>query len=278
MLNFLKKSKSNSDMNSSSSNVVEDISMKDTVNQQKEKFDLEAFNQKIAGQNVPKESLYVKELLSGKIKPWVAPRRKVDDDCMLIDDELGDQPKKNEVLVFLQFAENTRPAYFGKRFQELPLVTLTGRTPFKKQNFLDYEVDSDDEWEEEGPGESLSGSDSEVEKDKDDYELNDFFVPHGYLSDEENNLEEDDSEVDRKPSGSLMKEQALMAERSSKFNNKLTPQMIGCIWEADKEKHRDQYQFLQQFKAVRIAWLFHNLLKDNIKDFFCHVLSSSNHF
>lgn len=241
-------------MNSSSSNVAKDISMKEGVNQKKEKFDLDAFKQKISGQNVPEESLYLRQLLSGKIKPWTAPHKKADDDCMLLDDDLQDQSKKNEMFVFLQFAENTRPAYFGKRFQELPLVTLTGRTPFKKQNFLDYEVDSDDEWEEEGPGESLSGSDSEVEKDKDDYELNDFFVPHGYLSDEENNLcEEGDSELDGKPSGPLMKEQALMAERSCKFTKKLTPQMIGCIWEADKEQHRDQYEFLQQFKAVRIA-------------------------
>lgn len=51
---------------------------------------------------------------------------------------------------------------------------------------FDYEVDSDDEWEEEEPGESLHGSDDEKEPE-DDYEVdNDFFVPHGYLSDDEN--------------------------------------------------------------------------------------------
>lgn len=47
---------------------------------------------------------------------------------------------------------------------------------------MDYEVDSDSEWEEEEPGESLHGSDDEKEKDEseDDYEVdNDFFVPHG---------------------------------------------------------------------------------------------------
>lgn len=51
---------------------------------------------------------------------------------------------------------------------------------------FDYEVDSDDEWEEEEPGESLHGSDDEKESE-DEYEVdNDFFVPHGYLSDDEN--------------------------------------------------------------------------------------------
>lgn len=49
---------------------------------------------------------------------------------------------------------------------------------------FNYEIDSDDEWEEE-PGESLHGSDDEKEPEE-DYEVdNDFFVPHGYLSDDE---------------------------------------------------------------------------------------------
>jgi len=48
-------------------------------------------------------------------------------------------------------------------------------------------VDSDEEWEEEEPGESLHGSDDEKEKEEeDDYDIdNDFFVPHGYLSEDE---------------------------------------------------------------------------------------------
>ena len=60
---------------------------------------------------------------------------------------------------------------------------------------LDYEVDSDDEWEEGvEAGESLSGSDDE--ESEDDYEIdNDFFVPHGYLSDEEGEKDEDEKPV-----------------------------------------------------------------------------------
>lgn len=51
---------------------------------------------------------------------------------------------------------------------------------------FDYEVDSDDEWEEEEPGESLRGSDDEKDKDEEDPDENDydvdneFMVPHGY--------------------------------------------------------------------------------------------------
>lgn len=56
---------------------------------------------------------------------------------------------------------------------------------FQKQ--LDYEVDSDDDWEEEQEGESIDGSaaGSDDEQGPDEYEVdNEVFVPHGYLSDE----------------------------------------------------------------------------------------------
>lgn len=44
---------------------------------------------------------------------------------------------------------------------------------FLLQKVFDYEVDSDEEWEEEEPGESLHGSDDEKDKDNvdDDYEV-----------------------------------------------------------------------------------------------------------
>lgn len=58
---------------------------------------------------------------------------------------------------------------------------------------FDYEIDSDDEWEEEDPGESIHGTDDEIEPE-DDYEVdNDIFVPHGYLSDEEGDQDSDNS-------------------------------------------------------------------------------------
>lgn len=60
---------------------------------------------------------------------------------------------------------------------------------------FDYEIDSDDEWEEEDPGEDIHGTDNE-EEPEDEYEVdNDVFVPHGYLSDEEGEGQDNDSDV-----------------------------------------------------------------------------------
>lgn len=62
-------------------------------------------------------------------------------------------------------------------------MTLLLHFNFQK---LDYEVDSDEEWEEEPDGESVDGSAcGSDDSDADEYEVdNDVFVPHGYLSDE----------------------------------------------------------------------------------------------
>ena len=60
------------------------------------------------------------------------------------------------------------------------------RTPFgTDEDIFDYEVDSDDEWEEEEPGEDLEkASDGEGEDEEEEVveeEEDPFFVPHGYL-------------------------------------------------------------------------------------------------
>lgn len=51
------------------------------------------------------------------------------------------------------------------------------------QEWFDYEIDSDDEWEEEEPGESLKGSDDEKDEEnpeENEYDVdNEFMVPHG---------------------------------------------------------------------------------------------------
>lgn len=89
-------------------------------------------------------------------------------------------------MKLLQFSENHRPAYWGTWNKKTAVirprnpwaqdkVSLGIGVPhgggllydmfhhgahalFSLQNLLDYEVDSDDEWEEEEPGESLSHS------------------------------------------------------------------------------------------------------------------------
>ncbi|KAH9589892.1 Chromatin assembly factor 1, subunit A [Schistosoma haematobium] len=57
-----------------------------------------------------------------------------------------------------QFVENYRPAYYGTWRRRSCIVT--GRRPFARDDYqLDYSIDSDDEWEEEEPGESITQSD-----------------------------------------------------------------------------------------------------------------------
>ena len=72
----------------------------------------------------------------------------------------------------LKFEENRRPAYWGT--WRKPSQFVGPRRPFGKEPIMDYEVDSDDEWEEEvEPGESLTDSEGEGEEKEpaDDYEV-----------------------------------------------------------------------------------------------------------
>ncbi|KAG1363677.1 chromatin assembly factor 1 subunit FAS1 [Cocos nucifera] len=124
----------------------------------------------------------------------------------------------------LQFDQSHRPAYYGtwrrKRQVLFPgydwnllhlhfcfchifiyidaaayYSAVGPRHPFKKDPALDYDIDSDEEWEEDDPGESLSDCDKDTEEDhleeeaskiEDEDESEDgFVVPDGYLSEDE---------------------------------------------------------------------------------------------
>ncbi|OQS04435.1 hypothetical protein THRCLA_03327 [Thraustotheca clavata] len=61
-----------------------------------------------------------------------------------------------------QFHENYRPAYWGT-FSKKTRALRGGRRPLAFVPSLDYSIDSDDEWEEEEVGESLSDKDSDEE-------------------------------------------------------------------------------------------------------------------
>lgn len=106
------------------------------------------------------------------------------------------------------------------------------------QTFFDYEVDSDDEWEEEEPGESLHGSDDEKDKESDDeYDIdNEFFVPHGHLSDEEV-MADDDEEADHEDNSPETQKAKLkivqmeFADEMRKKTQKIKPRLIGLIWQ-----------------------------------------------
>lgn len=128
------------------------------------------------------------------------------------------------------------------------------------QKHFDYEVESDDEWEEEEPGESLHGSEDEKDKEsEDDYEVdNDFFVPHGHLSDEE--MQNADEPEDNSPEAQKVKLKLLQDEfndEMKKKTEKIKPRLIGCIWANEAGGKPDNcpavFWELLQFRAVLSA-------------------------
>lgn len=104
----------------------------------------------------------------------------------------SDAQKCNQSKQLLQFDKSHRPAFYGIWPKKSQIVGP--RCPFKKDPDLDYDIDSDEEWEEEDPGESLSDCDKDDEEESveegclkgdDDESEDDFMVPDGYLSENE---------------------------------------------------------------------------------------------
>ncbi|KAI9078374.1 hypothetical protein K1719_039593 [Acacia pycnantha] len=99
----------------------------------------------------------------------------------------------------LQFDNSHKPAFYGMWPKKSHVIGP--RHPFRKDPNLDYDISSDEEWEEEDPGESLSDCDKDEddsleECSKSDDESEDgFFVPDGYLSEDEG-AQVDRSETD----------------------------------------------------------------------------------
>ncbi|XP_019855910.1 PREDICTED: chromatin assembly factor 1 subunit A-like [Amphimedon queenslandica] len=151
----------------------------------------------------------------------------------------------------LQFHENHRPAYFGTWSKSSKV--LTPRNPFKKDNDLfDYDCESDLEWEEEEPGESLSAqSDDEVESGDEEEEEDGFFVPHGYLSDGEGDQSED--EKDKREEKNLAKAKAWEAEFSRQFK-KLVPVKVGVVWSSSVVDENSK-SILESFSAIPLVQL-----------------------
>lgn len=150
---------------------------------------------------------------------------------------------------------------------------------FFLQKWFDYDIDSDEEWEEEDPdGESLRGSDDEKDEenpDDDEYDVdNEFMVPHGYLSDEEAQVADEEAEdmvkffyrkifqvsIDfylikmccfsnyfmqtpetQKIKLKVLGEQ-LKAEMSEK-TTKLKPKVIGCIWQGPLNSYPESSKY-----------------------------------
>lgn len=182
---------------------------------------------------IPKRSFRQKNELSG----GGGGEESGDDSVVMISDS-GSAPRQRlPKFKLLQFHQNHRPAYYGS-WQRPRGSIITPRNPFRKDNgVLDYEVDSDDEWEEEEPGESISDSEGEEKgegegEDSDD-EDDGFFVPHGYLSNDEGvcsdsgEFLDEDGETER--SKQLAKAKAWEADFARKCQ-RLEPKLTGCHW------------------------------------------------
>eukprot|EP00250_Pteridium_aquilinum_P018366 c24053_g2_i1 orf=288-3503(+) len=123
----------------------------------------------------------------------------------LVEQDVAADPQKSSHLQnkrrkLLQFDKSHRPAYYGSFSKQSEAVRP--RNPLKMDSNLDYENDSDEEWEEEDPGESLSDCEKDEEDEKpdpdEDEEAGDgFVVPDGYLSESEvAHVDESESESD----------------------------------------------------------------------------------
>ncbi|CAD6226067.1 unnamed protein product [Miscanthus lutarioriparius] len=99
------------------------------------------------------------------------------------------------VKKLLQFDKSSRPAYYGTWRKKSS--TVSARQPFQRDEELNYDVESDEEWEEDDPddpGERLSDFEEDDEKtmnghdsmiDAEEEAENSFVVPNDYLSDDE---------------------------------------------------------------------------------------------
>ncbi|CAH0399456.1 unnamed protein product [Chilo suppressalis] len=205
-------------------------------------------------QNVSESALYIRNLKDGSTKPLSSgktwPLSERDDDVMIIEDELPPLDGGGEIITcdplireklrpkLLSFHDNRRPPYWGTWRKKS--VAIKPRNPFGQDGKqLDYEVDSDEEWEEEQEGESIDGSaaGSDDEQDADEYEVdNEVFVPHGYLSDEEATMDDDDV-LSLSPETQKARLKHLEDEfetEMKKPTEKLKPRLYGILWETNE--------------------------------------------
>ncbi|XP_078054273.1 chromatin assembly factor 1 subunit A isoform X2 [Mustelus asterias] len=162
-------------------------------------------------------------------------------------------------MKLLQFCENHRPAYWGT--WQKKSTKVNPRNPLAKdEQLLDYEVDSDDEWEEEEPGESLSHSEGDDDDEADDEDDDDgFFVPHGYLSEGEGATDEEGENPEKQKIRQRMKAKEWDELMKGKKFQVLQPSLIGCFWENDSDVLQSSVmKILQQFSIC----LFDNQLED----------------
>ncbi|XP_041059826.1 chromatin assembly factor 1 subunit A isoform X1 [Carcharodon carcharias] len=215
-------------------------------------------------------SNYIKELHNQKPRTSgpTSPRISITEDSSCSSDVIVIDTNLNSGIVdrkklcrmkLLQFCENHRPAYWGT--WQKKSVKVNPRNPFTKdEQLLDYEVDSDDEWEEEEPGESLSHSEGDEDDEADDEDDDDgFFVPHGYLSEGEGATDEEGENPEKQKIRQKMKAKEWDELMKGKKFQVLQPTLIGCFWENDTDiLQSSAMKILQQFSVC----LFDNQMED----------------
>ncbi|XP_070542644.1 chromatin assembly factor 1 subunit A-like [Ptychodera flava] len=235
----------------------------------------ENVDQFLTSQNV--SSLYLDELRNGRINPGKAGKTKIqskeerndsvetmDTDEIQILEQAEDKSADKKTKKFeeevhemkaklLQFHENYRPAYWGSCLKRSSKINP--RNPFRKdEEIIDYEFDSDEEWEE--PGETLNsnseGEDENNEQMSDDSDDDGFFVPHGYLSEDEGCIEDDDMEAFR--ARRTAKAQSWEAELKRQCQPKL-PIVLGCVWAGDElnSKQAESMKTLERFRVCSLV-------------------------
>nr|XP_033326883.1 chromatin assembly factor 1 subunit A-B [Megalopta genalis]XP_033326884.1 chromatin assembly factor 1 subunit A-B [Megalopta genalis]XP_033326886.1 chromatin assembly factor 1 subunit A-B [Megalopta genalis] len=222
---------------------------------------------------ISEAKLYLSNLKNKKIVPrkssktW--PLETKDDDVVLLDDDNdGNANIVNQDIVvekqrtkLLQFKENRRPPYWGTWRKRSEIINP--RKPFSKdEKWFNYEIDSDEEWEEEEPGESLHGSDEEKDEENpedNEYDVdNEFMVPHGYLSEEELRADEEDKEG-MTPETHKFKLKVLGEQFESERNtktSKLKPKIVGCVWRGLENSFSENVPpRTRDFLLTREAWV-----------------------
>ncbi|KUF91253.1 Chromatin assembly factor 1 subunit A [Phytophthora nicotianae] len=147
------------------------------------------------------------------------------------------------VMKLLQFYENSRPAYYGTYSTRSP-VFRGGRRPLAQFAKFDYSVDSDDEWEEEEPGESLSDDDNDGEEsDEDNLDYGDQWLAYEDEVDYMDGVDAEDDTMEHGEGPSSPTKHKLPSQLQKKRVKakavkpaKLETQILGPFWCLEESK------------------------------------------
>ncbi|XP_053211233.1 chromatin assembly factor 1 subunit A-like [Panonychus citri] len=221
----------------------------------KQRFDCDQFEDLVTSQSSNAQDCYINQLKSGKINPIKLSK----DDLEQIKEENSSAliieeptPKKTYKAKFFDLSD-IRPAYYGTWRKRSKIIN--GRKPWARDSqFFDYDVDSEEEWDgEDEEGESIASSGSDSSRNGvDDFEMDDFLVPHGHLSGDEEASEGEEEDEDEAPKKhiTLIKEEDLLKARSKKVS-KLKPIVIGPYWTTDDHKDADICKLLEPFRIIQ---------------------------